>query len=168
MSTHFIRHVIAAALCLASWSSPQAWADSFTSSASSAGSKSSGSLSDSVGASSNSSSPDTKKAAGVYRVEHLAELAHKPGHLRLHLMPLDQPGAASALWLDLPRATVQAQQLAAQALIELRQRAYGLEVAQLAPSDRSGSRAPSATATPFFLLLADDWRQALESRAVTL
>ena len=168
MSTHFIRHVLTAALCLAG---PQAWADSFTSSASSAGSKSSGSLSDSVGASSNSSSPDTKKAAGVYRVEHLAELAHKPGHLRLHLMPLDQPGAASALWLDLPRATVQAQQLAAQALIELRQRPYGLEVAQLATSDRSGgsgSSAASATTTPFFLLLADDWRQALESRAVTL
>ncbi len=177
MSTHFVRHVGAALVTLASTA---VLADSFASSASSAGSKSVGSLSDSIGASSNSSSPDKKAAAGHYRIEQVAELADKPTHLRLHLMALDDAAAAGALWLDLPRAAVQAQQLAVHAVIELRQRPYGMEVAHGASTQHAGRSIPPAvqgaaqTTAPtipnpaFFLLLADDWRQALETRAVTL
>ena len=126
---------------------------------------------DSIGASSNSSSPDKKSAAGHYRIEQVAELADKPGHLRLHMKAMDPGSADVALWLDLPRAAVQAQQLAVHSVIELRQRAYGMEVAQaqlqsVTPA-RAGANQPGA-APAFFLLLADDWRHALETRAVTL
>lgn len=135
-------------------------AESFASSASSAGSKSVGSLSDSLTGSSNSSSGEKKVAEGRYRIEQVAEVAGKPDHLRLHLQATATAtataGAAGVVLLDLPRQAVQQQGLAAQAVIELRQRPYGMEVAH------------AATQTAFFLLLADDWRSDLETRAVTL
>jgi hypothetical protein len=132
------------------------WADSFTSSASSAGSKSVGSLSDSVSASSKSSSGDTKAAQGPYRIEQVAVAPGKPGHLRLHLQATDTAAALPTLQLDLPRDTVVSQDLRAQTVIELRQRPYGIELAL-------------ATArTGFYLLLADHWRHDMESRALTL
>ncbi len=131
-------------------------AESFASSASSAGSKSVGSLSDSLTGSSNSSSGEKKVAEGTYRIEQVADVAGKPGHVRLHLQAAATAGVAGAVRLDLPRQAVQSQRLAVLALIELRQRPYGMEVAH------------AATQTAFFLLLADDWRSDLETRAVTL
>ncbi len=131
-------------------------AESLASSASSAGSKSVGSLSDSITGSSNSSSGERKVAEGTYRIEQMADVAGKPDHLRLHLQATATAGAAGVVLLDLPRQAVQRQGLGAQALIELRQRPYGMEVAL------------AATQTAFFLLLADDWRSDLETRAVTL
>jgi hypothetical protein len=131
-------------------------AESFASSASSAGSKSVGSLSDSLTGSSNSSSGDKKVAEGTYRIERLADVADKPDHVRLHLRATATAGAAGAVLLDLPRQAVQRQGLGVQALIELRQRPYGMEVAH------------AATQTAFFLLLTDEWRSDLETRAVTL
>jgi hypothetical protein len=132
------------------------WADSFTSSASSAGSKSVGSLSDSVSASSKSSSGDTKAAQGPYRIEQVAAAPGKPGHLRLQLQATDHAAVLPTLQLDLPRDTVVSQDLRAQTVIELRQRPYGIELAL------------AAARTGFYLLLADHWRHDMESRALTL
>ena len=137
-----------------------AGAASFGSSASSAASDSVGSLSDSITGSSHSSSGDKKTAEGAYRIEQVAELAHKPGHLRLQLQAVNTAGAAGALQLDLPRAAVQRQGLAAQATLELRARPYGMEVAQAATD--------AAPRTAFFLLLDDGWTQEMQTRAVTL
>ena len=135
-------------------------AESFASSASSAGSKSVGSLSDSLTGSSNSSSGEKKVAEGNYRIEQVAEVAGKPDHLRLHLRPHPQTtataGAAGAVLLDLPRQAVERQALGVDTVIALRQRAYGMEVAH------------QATQAAFFLLLADGWRNDLDTRAVTL
>lgn len=151
VTTSFTRLMgLGALLALASTTT---WADSFTSSASSAGSKSVGSLSDSVSASSKSSSGDTKAAQGPYRIERMTEAAGKPEHLRLHLQATQ---GSATLQLDLPRETVQRQRLQAQTVIELRDRPYGMEVAM------------AATRVAFFLLLADDWRHDMDSRPLTL
>lgn len=140
-----------------------AHAESFASSASSAGSKSVGSLSDSLTGSSNSSSGDKKVAEGNYRVEQVAEVAGKPDHLRLHLQAAATAGAAGAVQLDLPRQTIERQGLGVQAVIALRQRPYGMEVAHVHPAAQT-----AAAPTAFFLLLADAWRSDLDTRAVTL
>lgn len=151
-------NTITCALCatLVSLMVTTASAESFASSASSAGSQSVGSLSNSLSGSSNSSSGDKKVAEGTYRIEQVADLAGKPDHVRLHLQATATAGVAGAVLLDLPRQAVQRQGLGVQALVELRQRPYGMEVAH------------AATQTAFFLLLADDWRSELETRAVTL
>jgi hypothetical protein len=153
MNKPFARALGTSLVCLLSTS---AMAESFASSASSAGSKVSGSLSDSLTGSSNSSSGDKKVAEGTYRIEQVAEVAGKPDHLRLHLRATATAGAAGAVTLDLPRQAIESQRLAVQAVIELRQRPYGMEVAA------------AATKTAFFLLLNDDWQTDLNSRAVTL
>ena len=153
-----IARAVFPALCatLISLTATTASAESFASSASSAGSKSVGSLSDSLTGSSNSSSGEKKVAEGNYRIEQVAEVAGKPGHLRLHLQASATAGAAGAVQLDLPRQAVERQALGVHTVIALRQRAYGMEVAL------------QATQTAFFLLLADGWRNDLDSRAVTL
>jgi hypothetical protein len=133
-----------------------ACADSFTSSASSAASKSSGSLSDSLSGSSKSSTEEKKVAEGTYRIEHMAAIANKPDHLRLHLQATATAGEAGTATLDLPRQAVERQALNVRGLIELRDRAYGMEVAA------------ATTKAAFFLLLKDEWRHDMETRAVTL
>ncbi len=143
-------------LALAAVLAMPAGATSFASSASSAGSQLSGSLADSLQASSGSSSGDKKVAEGAYRIERVAAAPGKPNHLRLHLQATATPGADGALTLDLPRQAVAGQGLAVHALIELRHRPYGIEVAA------------AATQTAFFLLLNDEWQADLNSRAVTL
>ncbi|MDH5340168.1 MAG: hypothetical protein OEW22_10360 [Rubrivivax sp.] len=132
-----------------------AWADSLASSASSAGSASVGSLSDSVHGASNSSSRQTT-AAGDYRVVQVAALAGRPGMLRLTLQPVARADEAGVLWLDLPQATWQAQRLGAGDLITAVARPYGLEIAR------------ADTRQAIYLLLADDWRHDLEARRLTL
>ena len=66
-------------------------AESFASSASSAGSASLGSISDSIGRSSNSSSPDNRTADGDYRVIEVADWTQRPGMLQLTLRAVDVP-----------------------------------------------------------------------------
>jgi type IV secretory pathway TrbL component len=127
-----------------------------TSSASSAASNIVGSLSDSLTGSSNSSSGDKKVAQGTYRIEQMAEVAGKPGRVRLELQALATAGAAGRVQLELPRVTVEAQALAVRGTIELREREFGMEVAH------------ADTRTAFFLLLADGWRRDMETRPVTL
>jgi hypothetical protein len=130
-------------------------AESSASSASSAGSASLGSVSGSVNQSSNSSSGKTQVAEGDYRVIELAELAARPGWLRLQLQA-ELQGRQQALTLDLPRELVAAQGLAVDRVVSVRQRPYGLEFAH------------AATREAFFLALADDWLRELEPRAVSL
>jgi hypothetical protein len=137
-----------------------AHAESMASSAVSAGSQVVGSLSESLAGSSNSSSADKKVAEGQYRVEQMAAVTDKPDLLRLHLQSTTTAGAPGAVVLDLPRLAVEGQGLAVQALIALRQRPYGMEVAH----QTSAAAAPTA----FFLLLAEGWRNELLTRAVTL
>jgi hypothetical protein len=127
-----------------------AQADSGASSASSASSQSVGSLSNSIATSSNSSSPDEKKAEGEYRILDLAQAPAKPGMVRLHLAPL--AAGAPAFFLDLPAATAEKQALAVGDVVDVRQRAYGLEFAR------------ATTREAFYLVLADEWFRELESR----
>ena len=160
--SHCMSKIIARALgaSLISLMATAASAESFASSASSAGSKSVGSLSDSLTGSSNSSSGAKKVAEGNYRIEQVAEVAGKPEHLRLHLRLQPQAAATTeatvTVLLDLPRGAVERQALGVDSVIALRQRAYGMEVAH------------QATQTAFFLLLADGWRNDLDTRVVTL
>lgn len=105
------------------------------SSASSAASKSVGSISDSIGTSSDSSSGKTQVLAGDYRITQVAAAPGKPGQVRVNLA-----GAAEqTLWLDLPEAT--ATGLQAGQVLTVALRPYGLAFS------REGA------AEPFFLAL---------------
>jgi len=132
-------------------------AESFASSASSAGSASLGSVSDSIGRSSNSSSPDNRTADGDYRVIEVADWAQRPGMLQLTLRALDVPQREFVL--RLPATALAPRGIAAGDVVRLRNREYGLEFARAAAVD--------AAAEPFFLALNDDWRRELDPRAVT-
>lgn len=154
MKTTLLRCACAALLGLGTVST--CLADSFVSSASSAGSASVGSLSDSIHDSSNSSSKDKKVADGDYDVIEVAALPEHPGMLRLrlqaHVGPADAD--AGAFMLDLPRKALGEQALAQGDIVSVHNRAYGLEFAR------------ARTQEAFFLVLADDWRSDLEARPV--
>lgn len=131
-------------------------AESFASSASSAGSASVGSLSDSVQGSSKSSSGDTKVADGDYRVVEVAEMAERPGMLRLKLQATARDGDAGELWLTLPRQALATRPLVAGEVVSARQRPYGVEFARGEPHEA------------FFLVLAADWPRELAPSPVSL
>lgn len=131
-------------------------ADSLASSASSAGSASSGSVSDSIEGSSNSSSGDRKVAEGEYRITQVAELAGRPGMLRLTLQAAAPEADPPEFVLKLPRQALAQGALAQGDVVSVRHRPYGLEFAR------------ADTRLAFFLVLADDWQHELPSRAVTL
>lgn len=134
-------------------------AESLTSSASSAGSASLGSVSDSLTGSSNSSAQNKPVAQGDYRVIDVAAIAERPGMLRLQMQATMQPGADGRLWLTLPQQALAQQPLRAGDLVHARYRPYGVEFA----------RTDAATAREaFFLVLADDWHRELDPRAVKL
>jgi hypothetical protein len=136
-------------------------ASSAGSSASSAGSASLGSISDSLRGSSDSSTGQTQVADGNYRVIQIAELAGRPGMLRLTLRAADGPGAgAGEFTLDLPRQALAARGLAAGDAVHARQRPYGIEFAHAADATRARE--------PFFLVLADDWQREIPPRAIAL
>jgi hypothetical protein len=133
-----------------------AGAESFASSASSAGSASSGSVSDSLTNSSKSSSRDTKTADGEYRVIDVAELADRPGMLRLKLQHVEQAGEAGELLLTLPRQALEPRGVAAGDVVSARNRAYGIEFARTAQGTREA----------FFLVLNDDWHRELAAHVL--
>ncbi len=136
-------------------------ASSAGSSASSAGSASLGSISDSFRGSSDSSTGQTKVTDGNYRVIQIAELAERPGMLRLTLRATERPDAGSGEFtLDLPRQALAARALAAGDSIHARQRPYGIEFAHAADAMRARE--------PFFLVLADPWLREIDPRAVKL
>ena len=127
-------------------------ADSFASSASSAGSASIGSLSDSL---KNSSGSSTHKAAeGDYRIVDVAA-AERPGTLRLKMEPVAHAGDESAvIYLDVPQAALGDRSAAPGEIVAVRQRPYGYEFAW------------GDTRVAFFLVLAAEWQRELEPRAV--
>jgi hypothetical protein len=164
MTKPFTHSVLA--LCLSLGALGAAHADSTLSTASSAGSTSVGSLSNSVTLSSNSSSGDKKVADGDYRVQQVAALAEREGVLRVHLTHQLEGGplgptqtAATTLTLDMPREALGTRPLVAGDVVTVRNRAYGLAFAR-----------PTATAQPdvFFVALDDTWRHELNPRAVKL
>jgi hypothetical protein len=131
--------------------------DSLVSSASSAGSASVGSLSDSVRGSSHSSSPATPQVAeGAYRIVAIAEVALRPEARRLSLQAIAAGAALREFTLDLPARTLAQWRLSAQDIVDVRRRDYGLAFAR------------ADTREPFFLVLDDGWRGELDARAVTL
>jgi hypothetical protein len=144
-----------AAAALGAVASQSVRAESFASSASSAGSASVGSLSDSVKGSSNSSTGGNKTAEGAYRVDAVALVDGQPDQLRLTLKPLaPQAGHADTVQVDLPRRALGDQALAAGDRVQVTQRTWGLEFA------RAENR------EPFFLALADAWRDGMAARPV--
>ena len=158
---HFLKPAFlfaaALALCL---STTQAMADS-TSSASSASSTSLGSSSASIGKSSDSSNSSSKDkvAQGQYTVMEVAELADLPTMLRvrLQLQNGDAVAIAHAFDLVLPRQAAEQGQLAVGQTIAAEHRPYGLAFAAVTDSGR---------ASPFFLVLDDDWYHELQSRPI--
>ncbi len=135
-------------------------ADSLASSASSAGSASVGSLSNSITGSSNSSSPKTPLAEGDYRVIEVAELAERPGLLRLQLQATLPPPDNGAIWLTLPLQALAQRALVPGDIVSARRRPYGVEFARAAKAAEEREA--------FFLVLADDWLGQLAPRALTL
>lgn len=150
MSNPILRQIAGISLLAAVVAMP-VQADSFTSSASSAGSASSGSVSDSISGSSKSSSGDDKKvAAGQYRVIDVAEAPGKPGAARLTLRG-DQ---GKQFFLDLPKTALAERALPTGAMVQVSERAYGYEFAY------------ADTRQAFFLALHDAWQRELRSHAI--
>ena len=127
-------------------------AESFASSASSAGSASIGSLSDSI---KNSSGSSTHKVAeGDYRIIEVAA-AERPDTLRLKMQPVAHADAeAAVIYLDVPRPALGDRAAAPGDIVGVRERPYGYEFAW------------ADTRVAFFLVLAADWRRELEPRLV--
>jgi hypothetical protein len=127
-------------------------AESFASSASSAGSASVGSLSDSIKTSSGSSTKNV--AEGDYRIIEVAA-AERPDTLRLRLQPVARAGDdAAVIYLDVPRPAMGDRGATPGDFVGVRQRPYGYEFAW------------ADTRVAFFLALAADWQRELEPRPV--
>ena len=125
-------------------------ADSFTSSASSAGSASVGSLSDSIKTSSGSSTKSV--AEGDYRILDVAA-AERPDTLRLKMQHVAHAGdEAAVIYVEIPRPALGDRAAVAGELVGVRQRPYGYEFAW------------ADTRVAFFLVLAGDWQRELDSR----
>lgn len=153
---------MAAALALCLGTAP-ALADS-TSSASSASSTSVGSSSASIGKSSDSSNSGAKDkvAQGQYTVVDVAEVADQTNMLRVRLQPRATEGAAStgpSFDLVLPRQAAEQGHLIAGQTISAEHRPYGLAFATVTET---------GNASPFFLVLDDDWYRELQSRPVVI
>lgn len=131
-----------------------ALAASSTSSAASEGvSASVGSVSTSFEKSSASSTGGDKKAEGPYRITEMAEAPTRPGLLRL---ALKAEAGDHELVLLLPKATADGQQLAVGVVIQATPQTYGVQFAK--PLARE----------PFYLVLNDDWFDAMKTTRVTL
>ncbi|XAH22721.1 hypothetical protein AAFF27_22400 [Xylophilus sp. GW821-FHT01B05] len=131
----------------------QAQAALFTSSASSAGSASSGSVSDSLRGSSDSSTGGARTAEGDYRVTDVAQAPDRAGIARVTMQAADPE---QRIVLDLPHAIVEKQGIARGDLVHAQRRAYGFEFAR------------GDTREAFYLVLADDWYEELAARPVSL
>jgi hypothetical protein len=130
-----------------------AHADSFTSSASSAGSASSGSVSTSLRGSSNSSTGGDKTAEVDYRIIDVGDAPDRAGITRITLQA-DDP--QQQVVLDLPRVIAQQQRLGRGDRVHARRHVYGFEFAR------------GDTREAFYLVLADDWYDDLAARPLSL
>lgn len=144
---------------------PPAWADS-TSSASSASSVSVGSSSTSIEKSSNSSSTHERVAQGHYTIVEMAAVAEQHDLLHLRLQPVaattgleSSTDSTREFVLLLPRPAAERAQLTTGQTLSTEHRPYGLALATL---NAAGE------ASPFFLVLDDDWYRELESRPVVI
>lgn len=127
------------------------------SSASEGVSASVGSASTSFEKSSDASSKDDKTAAGDYKVTEVAEVAERPGTVRLALQPV-APGAKAddGFYLYVPAQVVARDPVAAGQVITAKPRTYGVEFAH------------ADTGRAFFLVMHDAWYRELQTTAVTL
>jgi len=141
------------ALLVASSSLPALAASSTSSAASEGVSASVGSVSTSFEKSSASSTGGDKKAEGPYRITEIAEAPARPGLLRL---ALKAEQGDHELVLLLPKATAEGQQLAVGAVVQATPQTYGVQFAKLPARE------------PFYLVLNDDWFDALKTTRVTL
>jgi hypothetical protein len=130
-----------------------AHAESFTSSAVSTGSASSGSVSASLHGSSNSSTGDEKTADGNYRIIDVATAPDRAGVARVTMQVDD---TQQRIVLDLPQAIVEKQSLGLGDTVHAQHREYGFEFAR------------GDTREAFYLVLADEWYNELAARPVTL
>ena len=126
---------------------------SAASSASEGVSASVGSISTSIQGSSDSSSK-TETAEGDYRVIDVAELADRPGQVRLRLQPL--AGAGEGFLLQLPRTALDRSGVGVGQVVSARHRPFGIEFAR------------GDTREAFFLALDDAWSRELQTRPVAL
>lgn len=131
---------------LAASSASSAISDSLTTS--------SGSVSDSFKGSSNSSTGDTKKAEGPYRVVEVVAVAERPGRFQL-VMQAVEPGR-DGLVLEVPAQALAKTPVAAGDTLNASARPYGLEFAL------------AQTQQVFFLVIEDAWLRELPTRPVTL
>jgi hypothetical protein len=117
-----------------------------------------GSVSNSLGRSSDSSKGgDKSAAAGDYRIIDVAEVSDaQVAMLRLKLQPVASDNTDDELFLLLPRAAFEQGQLRAGHIVTATPRPYGIEFAK------------ASTREAFFLVLHDDWYQDLQTQAVTL
>jgi hypothetical protein len=126
-------------------------AESFASSASSAGSESSGSVSTSLRGSSDSSTGGRKTADGAYRIVDIALAPERAGMARITMLG-DEP--SKRIVLDLPKTTFDRQHLDRGDMMYAQNRVYGIEFGR------------NDTHQPFFLVLADAWYGELAARPV--
>ena len=154
---HFLKEVVrmtaALTFCMAGVA-----AHAGSSSASSAASDSVGSSSTSIQQSSDSSSTKDKVAQGQYTIIEMAQVAEQPDLIRLRLQAI-APLQAREFFLLLPRQAAERGQLTAGDIVEAQQRVYGLAFAAV---NLAGN------ASPFFLVLEDDWYRELDSRPVAM
>jgi hypothetical protein len=132
---------------------------SVTSFASDSLSQSSASISDSITGSSHASSPDNKQAEGDYKVLDVAELADRPGMLRLRLQPVAAAAPAAedgTIFLTLPRAAAEHGGVAPGTVVTAMRRPYGIAFA---------SGQPHAA---FFLALDDAWARDTKAAPLSL
>jgi hypothetical protein len=122
-----------------------------------------GSVSNSLGRSSDSSKGgDKTAAAGDYEIIEITEVADaQVATLRLKLQALaDNTAADDALYLYLPRAAFEQGQLRAGHIVTATPRPYGIEFAKL--------NKLTATREAFFLVLHDEWYRDLQTQVVAL
>lgn len=107
------------------------------------------------GLSSSASSGRNKVAQGEYRIEQTRTAAGAPALTEIDLQPTDPTVTAAAPWtLRLPAEVVAAQGLEPGQRIAVRERAYGFALWRAQGRE------------PFYLVVHDEWAQALESRAL--
>ncbi|MBX3621704.1 MAG: hypothetical protein KF891_17170 [Rhizobacter sp.] len=150
---------LALVLCSAALSAalPAHASSTAASSASEGVSASVGSASDSFETSSDGSSKNDKTAAGDYKVVDVAEVAERPGTLRMTLQPVAAAAGADRPFVLYVPAKVMAQTpVAAGEIVTATPRPYGVEFAK------------GDTGRPFYLVLQDTWYRELQSNAVTL
>ncbi|MCB1906889.1 MAG: hypothetical protein KDH15_05920 [Rhodocyclaceae bacterium] len=136
-------------LCAALVVPAAARAASFASSASSASSASIGSVSDSFGASSDSSGSDDEVAKGDYRVTEVAQASERVDYVTVTLHSDERQRGFK---LDLPLGIWTDQGLKHGDLVHVEPRPYGFEFAR------------GDTRDAFYLVLNDDWYGELAAR----